>query len=70
MRTKWQYKRENVLKKTKKKKKSENDIRRMLKKEMKRLRICACVCWEEMADKTKVDISYPQKCAFNEHVVI
>lgn len=53
-----------------KKKKSENDIRRMLKKEMKRLRICACVCWEEMADKTKVDISYPQKCAFNEHVVI
>lgn len=53
-----------------KKKKSENDIRRMLKKEMKRLRICACVCWEEVADKTKVDISYPQKCAFNEHVVI
>lgn len=57
-------------KEDKNKKKSENDIRRMLKKEMKRLRICACVCWEEMADKTKVDISYPQKCAFNEHVVI
>lgn len=57
-------------KEDKKKKKSENDIQRMLKKEMKRLRICACVCWEEMADKTKVDISYPQKCAFNEHVVI
>lgn len=68
MRTKWQYKRENVLKKTKKK--SENDIQRMLKREMKRLRICACVCWEEMADETKVDISYPQKCAYNEHVVI
>lgn len=53
MRTKWQYKRENVLKKTTEKK-CENDIQRMFKKEMERLRICACVCWKEMADKTKV----------------